>query len=206
MQVLLPIHILAGTIALIGAALAVSSEKGKKLHILSGKTYFLSMVAIFLTAIPMSILNSDIFFLIAIFSFYLAFAGMRFAKNRKGIATIGDWITVGLMLFSGVGMWTLATIYFINDDSQYATLIVFGLLALALGSADFISNKNQTATGKERISRHLTNMMGGTIAVITAVLVVNVNIEPVWIWWVLPTALITPVISWWNVKVLRERS
>jgi|TARA_B100001964_G_scaffold209963_1_gene243892 hypothetical protein len=206
MQVLLPIHILAGTIALIGAALAVSSEKGKKLHILSGKTYFLSMVAIFLTAIPMSILNSDIFFLIAIFSFYLAFAGMRFAKNRKGIATIGDWITVGLMLFSGVGMWTLATIYFINDDSQYATLIVFGLLALALGSADFISYKNQTATGKERISRHLTNMMGGTIAVITAVLVVNVNIEPVWIWWVLPTALITPVISWWNVKVLRERS
>ena len=139
MQVLLPIHILAGTIALIGAALAVSSEKGKKLHILSGKTYFLSMVAIFLTAIPMSILNSDIYFLIAIFSFYLAFAGMRFAKNRKGIATIGDWITVGLMLFSGVGMWTLATIYFINDDSQYATLIVFGLLALALGSADFIS-------------------------------------------------------------------
>ncbi len=206
MQVLLPIHILAGTIALIGAALAVSSEKGKKLHILSGKTYFLSMVAIFLTAIPMSILNSDIFFLIAIFSFYLAIAGMRFAKNRKGIATIGDWITVGLMLFSGVGMWTLATIYFINDDSQYATLIVFGLLALALGSADFISYKNQTATGKERISRHLTNMMGGTIAVITAVLVVNVNIEPVWIWWVLPTALITPVISWWNVKVLRERS
>ncbi len=206
MQVLLPIHILAGTIALIGAALAVSSEKGKKLHILSGKTYFLSMVAIFLTAIPMSILNSDIFFLIAIFSFYLAFAGMRFAKNRKGIATIGDWITVGLMLFSGVGMWTLATIYFINDDSQYATLIVFGLLALALGSADFISYKNQTATGKERISRHLTNMMGGTIAVITAVLVVIVNIEPVWIWWVLPTALITPVISWWNVKVLRERS
>ena len=206
MQVLLPIHILAGTIALIGAALAVSSEKGKKLHILSGKTYFLSMVAIFLTAIPMSILNSDIFFLIAIFSFYLAFAGMRFAKNRKGIATIGDWITVGLMLFSGVGMWTLATIYFINDDSQYATLIVFGLLALALGSADFISYKNQTATGKERISRHLTNMMGGTIAVITAVLVVNVNIEPVWIWWVLPTALITPVISWWNVKVLRGRS
>ena len=206
MQVLLPIHILAGTIALIGAALAVSLEKGKKLHILSGKTYFWSMVAIFLTAIPMSILNSDIFFLIAIFSFYLAFAGMRFAKNRKGIATIGDWITVGLMLFSGVGMWTLATIYFINDDSQYATLIVFGLLALALGSADFISYKNQTATGKERISRHLTNMMGGTIAVITAVLVVNVNIEPVWIWWVLPTALITPVISWWNVKVLRERS
>jgi hypothetical protein len=51
------------------------------------------MVGIFLTAIPMSIINSNTFlFLIAIFSFYLAFAGMRFAKNRKGIATTIDWI------------------------------------------------------------------------------------------------------------------
>jgi hypothetical protein len=30
MQILLPIHILAGIIALLGAALAVSVEKGKK--------------------------------------------------------------------------------------------------------------------------------------------------------------------------------
>ena len=85
MQILLPIHILAGTIALLCAALAVTSEKGKKLHVLSGRTYFWGMATIFLTAIPMSIISSNIFlFLIAIFSFYLAFAGMRFARNRKG--------------------------------------------------------------------------------------------------------------------------
>ena len=84
-QILLPIHILAGIFALISAALAVSSEKGKRLHVLSGRTYFWSMATIFLTAIPMSIISSNIFlFLIAIFSFYLAFAGMRFARNRKG--------------------------------------------------------------------------------------------------------------------------
>ena len=45
--------------------------------------------------------------------------------------------------------------------------------------------------------------MGGTIAVITAVLVVHVTLEPIWIWWVLPTALITPVSFWWNNKVLK---
>ena len=84
MGILLSIHVLAGTIALLCAALAVSSEKGKKFHVLSGRTYFWCMVGIFLTAIPMSIINSNTFlFLIAIFSFYLAFAGMRFAKNRK---------------------------------------------------------------------------------------------------------------------------
>jgi len=204
MQILLTIHILAGTIALLCAAQAVTSEKGKKLHVLSGRTYFWCMVAIFLTSIPMSIITNNIFlFLIAIFSFYLAFAGMRFARNRKGVATTLDWTAVGLMILSGLGMWILAAIYFTNNNSQYIVLLVFGFLAIALGYADFKSHKNKTAIGKERLSRHLTNMMGGTIAVITAVLVVNVDLEPAWVWWVLPTALITPVIFWWNVKVLK---
>ena len=203
MDILLVIHILAGTIALLCAALAVSSEKGKKFHVLSGRTYFWCMVGIFLTAIPMSIINSNTFlFLIAIFSFYLAFAGMRFAKNRKGIATTIDWIAVSLMTLSGLGMWALAIIYFINENSQYITLLVFGFIALALGYGDYRSHKNKTAIGKERIAKHLTNMMAGTIAVITAVLVVNVNIEPIWIWWVLPTVVITPIISYWNKKTL----
>ena len=204
MQILLPIHILAGTIALLCAVLAVSSAKGKKLHVLSGRAYFWCMVAIFLTAIPMSIITSNIFlFLIAFFSFYLAFAGKRFARNRKGIATTLDWIAIGVMISSGIGMWILAAIYFTNNNGQYIPLLVFGFLAIVLGRADFKSYKNKTATGKERIGRHLSNMMGGTIAVVTAVLVVNVNIEPVWIWWVLPTVLITPVIIWWNIKVLK---
>jgi len=202
-QILLPIHILAGTIALLCAALAVSSEKGKRLHVLSGRAYFWSMVGIFLTAIPMSIISSNIFlFLIAIFSFYLAFAGMRFARNRKGVASTLDWIAVSLMISSGLGMLILSAIFFTNDNSQYIVLLVFGFLAITLGYADFRSYKNNSATGKERISRHLTNMMGGTIAVITAVLVTNPPFEPEWVWWVLPTVLITPVISWWNKKTL----
>ena len=204
MEFLLPIHILVGTIALLGAALAVSSEKGKRIHLLSGRTYFWCMVVIFSTAIPMSIINNNIFlFLIAIFSFYLAFAGMRFARNRKGVATTLDWIAVSLMILSGLGMWILATIYFTNDNSQYIVLLVFGFLAVFLGYGDYKSYKDKTATGKERIAKHLTNMMGGTIAVITAVLVVNPPSNPEWIWWVLPTALIVPVIFWWNVKVLK---
>jgi len=204
MEFLLPIHIIAGTIALFCAAMSVLSEKGKKVHALSGRTYFWGMATIFLTAIPMSIISSNIFlFLIAIFSFYLAFAGMRFARNRKGVATILDWIAICLMIFSGIGMWVLATIYFLNNNTQYIVLLVFGFLSITLGYADFRSYKNNSATGKERISRHLTNMMGGTIAVITAVLVVNPPFEPEWVWWVLPTVLITPVIFSWNSKILK---
>ena len=204
MEYLLPIHIMAGTIALFAAAFAICSEKGKKIHITAGRTYYWGMVGIFLTALPMSIITNNVFlFLIAFFSFYLAFAGRRFAQNRKGIALIVDWIAVGLMIAAGLGMWVLAVLYSIENNSQYITLTVFGFLAIALGYTDYKTYKRQEATGKKRIARHLSNMMGGTIAVVTAVLVVNVDIEPVWIWWVLPTALIVPGIVWWNWKVLK---
>ena len=203
MGILLSIHILAGSVALVSAALALSSEKGKKFHILIGKAYFWSMAIIFLTALPLSTITSNVFlFLITIFSFYLAFSGMRFAKNRKGVPTRIDLIAVNFMLLSGVGMWILAIIFFIDNNSQYITLIVFGFLALFLGYGDFQTFKNQTAIGKERIAKHLTNKIGGTIAVVTAVLVVNPPSNPEWVWWILPTVLITPIIFWWNKKVL----
>ena len=203
MQYLLVAHIFAGCISLIAAVFAVVSSKGKQAHILAGRTYFWGMAVIFLTAIPMSIASSNVFlFLIAIFSFYLAYAGMRFARNRTGTANFFDWVAIGLMVLSGVIMLFLATNYFMNSNSQYITLTVFGFIAISLGYADFKSYRNKSAIGKQRIARHLTNMLAGTIAVITAVLVTNINIEPVFILWILPTIIITPIIFWWNRKIL----
>ena len=161
------------------------------------------MAVIFLTAIPMSISSSNVFlFLIAIFSFYLAYAGMRFARNRTGTANLFDWVAVGLMVFSGLAMWFLALVYFMNNNFQYITLTVFGFIAVSLGYMDFRSYRNKSAIGKQRIARHLTNMLAGTIAVITAVLVTNLSIEPVFILWILPTIIIFPLIFWWNRKIL----
>ena len=203
MQYLLVAHIFAGCISLIAAVFAVVSSKGKQAHILAGRTYFWGMAVIFLTAIPMSISSSNVFlFLIAIFSFYLAYAGMKFARNRTGTANLFDWVAVGLMVFSGLAMWFLALVYFMNNNSQYITLTVFGFIAVSLGYMDFRSYRNKSAIGKQRIARHLINMLAGTIAVITAVLVTNVNIEPVFILWILPTIIISPLIFWWNRKIL----
>ena len=203
MQYLLVAHIFAGCISLIAAVFAVVSSKGKQAHILAGRTYFWGMAVIFLTAIPMSISSSNVFlFLIAIFSFYLAYAGLKFARNRTGTANLFDWVAVGLMVFSGLAMWFLALVYFMNNNSQYITLTIFGFIAISLGYMDFRSYRNKSAIGKQRIARHLTNMLAGTIAVITAVLVTNLSIEPVFILWILPTIIISPLIFWWNRKIL----
>ena len=46
------------------------------------------------------------------------------------------------------------------------------------------------------------HIIGGTIATVTAVLVVNVNTNPVWIAWLAPTVVITPLIFYWNKRTL----
>ena len=201
---LLPIHITAGFIALATSFAALISAKGKKLHRIFGQLYFASMVVIFCTALPMALIKSNFFlFLIAIFSFYFAFQGLAFAKNRTGKARRIDWIGTIIMALLGLSMWALAAYDIFIGNTQAITLILFGIIAITLGGGDFYAYKHNVAVGKKRIARHLTNMMAGTIAVITAVLVVNVDIEPQWIWWILPTIIITPLIIWQNIKTLR---
>ena len=51
MQILLPIHIYSGVIALASTVSALSFKKGKNRHILSGKIFFWAMLGIIITAI-----------------------------------------------------------------------------------------------------------------------------------------------------------
>ena len=202
MSGLLALHIFAGSLALVSAGAALLVKKGGQPHRWAGRSFFLSMVVIFLTAVVMAVLTSNTFlFLVALFSFYLAFSGWRFARNRSGEPQWMDWLAVIIMMSSGLLMWFLAFKDFPQFSSTSVTLTVFGFIALALGFADARSHHDLAATGKIRIAKHLVNMLGGTIAVMTAVLVVNVSLTPPWLGWVLPTIFMLPVIVWWSRKV-----
>ena len=203
--VLLSIHIAAGSVALLTAAVALSTAKGGVMHVRSGRVYAVCMTLVFLTALPLALLGASIFLLlIAVFSFYMVFAGWRFARNRRGRPHLVDWAAVTIMGLTGLGMGIYAVFLGLEGDSQWITLTIFGLIALGLGLADALFYRAQPAPYVRRISRHLTNMMGGTIATITAVLVVNVDTNPPWLAWILPTLVITPLIVWWNVRVARR--
>ena len=203
--VLLSIHIGAGSLALLTAAIAVFTSKGEKWHILSGRVFAIAMAVVFLTAVPLALLGASIFLLlIAFFSFYLVFAGWRFARNRRGRPHAVDWAATGILLTTGLGMGVYAGILAGSGDSQWVTMTGFAGIALALGVADGLYHRLQRATGGRRIARHLTNMLAGTIATITAVLVVNVDTNPPWIAWILPTVVITPLITWWNIRTARQ--
>ena len=203
---LLYVHILAGSIALLAAVIPVVTKKGATNHVRAGRVYALAMTIVFITALPLAILGADIFLLIiAIFSFYFVFAGWRFARNSRGKPLWVDWTAVSIMGLTGLSMWVFGAVLALSGDSIWVPLAVFGTIAIALSLADVRYHRNWSESSAQRIQRHLTNMLAGTIATITAVAVVNLDFEPPWITWIAPTVLITPVIVWWNVRLARMR-
>ena len=201
---LLVIHVAAGSVALAAALVALATAKGGTGHVRAGRVYAVAMALVSVTALPLALLVSNVLLaLIGVFSFYLVFAGWRFARNRSGRPQPMDWAAVAVMGLTGLGMWGYGVVVFLRDSSQWVTMALFGTIALSLAVADARFHGARGGPGKRRIARHLTNMLGGTIATITAVVVVNVDTRPEWLAWILPTMVITPLIIWWNRRVLR---
>ena len=189
--VLLTIHIGAGSLALLAALVAVVTGKGQSNHVRSGRVYAIAMTLVFLTAIPLALLGSSIFLLLI-------------ARNRRGSPHIVDWAATAIMVTTGLGMGVYAGLLANSGDSQWVTMTTFAGIAVALGIADGIYHRLRKAAGGQRIARHLTNMLAGTIATVTAVLVVNIDTNPAWIAWILPTVVISPFITWWNFRIARQ--
>ena len=201
---LLTIHIFCGFISLFSAFGAMFSSKGQVKHRKFGRIFFYSMTGIFITAIPISIIKNNLFlFLIALFSYYLAFSGWRYAKNRNGIPGKVDVIVSGTMLGISIIMVSIGAYTFNTDNFRTITLLVFGFIGCGFSYSDLKSHRNHTATGIQRISNHLSAMLGATIATLTAFSVTNIHIHPQIILWLGPTILLTPFIIWWKHKIIK---
>jgi hypothetical protein len=203
-EILLFAHIAGGSVALICALMAVSSKKGSNFHRRVGRIYALGIATIGVTAIPMAIISGKtLLFLIALFSSYLVFSGWRFAVNRSGRPSKLDWIAVLIMLLTAATMTIGAYIIYAEGSDMWVALAVFATIAAVLGLVDMKSHISRRTIGKKRVARHLTNMLSGTIATVTAAAVVNISTDPAWIAWLVPTVIIVPVIIYWNVRILK---
>ncbi len=204
---LLCIHITCGFTSLFSAFGAMLSAKGKPRHRLFGKFFIGAMSGVFVTAIPLSLMIHSLFlFLIAIFSYYLAFSGWRYAKNRSGIPKKIDWAVSTIMFFASLVMLGAGIFDLIhsNEFKSYI-LLAFGLIGLSSSTDDLKTHLNHRAIGPERIVKHLSGMLGATIATITAFSLTNIPIKPQIILWITPTLLLTPVIIWWKKRVLNNQ-
>jgi hypothetical protein len=202
MNFLLSIHIASGFISLFSAFGAMLSPKGQWRHRQFGQFFFYGMTGVFITAIPLAWIKNNLFlFLIALFSYYLAFSGWRFAKNKSGIPIKLDLIISWMMLIASFIMIGLG-LYRVDSQNERIVLLVFGMIGGLFSYSDLKTHRHHTAVGKQRIAKHLGAMLGATIAALTAFSVTNIHIKPQIILWLAPTVLLTPVIIWWKNKVL----
>ena len=198
-EILLPVHIFAGFCSLLSACIAILTSKGQPWHVYSGRIFFGGMLVIFMTAIPMTLLRPNVFlFLVAIFSFYQALTGWRAARNRSGRPAPIDWTAAGIMTLAGVGMIVFGTSLLLSGNTMGIVMLVFGSLGGSSGVYDLRQLRHEPLTGKKRIAAHLSRMLGGTIATVTAFVVTNFQFSPAFVLWLAPSIVIVPLIIYWN--------
>jgi uncharacterized membrane protein len=201
-KIFLGIHILSGFTALFSGFIAIVAQKGKKVHKITGLTFFISMIMVCVSAILISLMKDNRFLLhIGIFSFYLVYSGYRSVKNKSLIPSIMDWV---LLLTAFVNCLVMVW-------SGQLVLIVFGLLGASLAAQDAklfydIIKQNEILKNKWLL-RHISMMLGGYIATFTAFIVVNISLQSLpWLPWLLPTIVGTPLIAYWTKKYQPKKS
>ena len=205
---LLYLHILAGFISLGIAYVLLFIKKGNKRHKKLGLIYVYGMSTIFVTAIPLSLLGefNPFLFVIAIFSFYLAFSGYRQGRDRNGAReqidkVLGVFITATSILF-----YSMAVSLYLIEDSMWITSVVFGSIALGMGINDFRRMKIvERPDFYDRTNLHLNLMLGGTIATTTAFIVTIDPFSILWLNWVAPTIVGTPIIIYFSKRELAKK-
>ena len=203
-SILLAIHVVAGFAALLSALVAAVTKARNsphRWHLLSGRIFYAGMWIIFLTAIPMAILKPNLFlFLIAFFSIYMAVTGWRFARNRKGPEAADRWIA-GVMFVTAAAMMVKGIVMLSEGESRGLVMCVFSVVGIILSSSDYRIIRKGGLKGKERVAGHVSRMMGGTVATLTAFVVTNFKFDPMVVLWLGPGAVIAPFALWWTYRV-----
>jgi len=223
LDILKPIHILAGSLTLISGLVAMTSKKGQASHRFSGKIFFWSMAVTTLLGLNAGIFKPElhIFIPIAIISFYQAATGYRilFIKtlNKGQKPQIIDWVlTIGMLLTSLV--FVFLGIINLNTDIFYSiVLFAFSTIGLYCCGVDLYNYIKKPTNKFYWLFIHIFRMSHGFIAALTAFLVNNSDLFPFLpqvLLLIIPIAVGQPIISWtiWNynrkvnkTKILAER-
>ena len=206
LRVILLIHVAFGFTALGSGLAAIIFKKGGKAHNLSGKIYYWSMLGIGITAFLVAIPRGNMFLLmIGGFSTYMTLTGYRMLQWRRRKTPSFLFIDY-LFIFLGLLTLLIPTVYFssIGWSRMGGFAIVFGVFGIILISMLLGDFRRRSGLARQSkgwfLHMHIGRMMGAFIATLTAFLVQNWQTDPVYIAWLLPTLVFTPVIIFYQNK------
>ncbi|HUQ87895.1 MAG TPA: hypothetical protein VM096_10075 [Vicinamibacterales bacterium] len=151
---IVPLHILAGMLALVFGYVALFTKKGAKVHRKTGMVFVFAMIALSLTgAYRAGIIGSTTSVIAGLLTFYFVLTGVLTVTRsaRPG------WIEfAGVAIAVAIGMWAISTgVSMAGKRPEAPPMLVFGVMALlgAIGDVKMIHAGG--IAGKPRIKRHL---------------------------------------------------
>ncbi len=198
-NIVLVIHIVAGSLALLSGLTALFLRKFSANHPKAGKIFFISTLGVAFSAAFMALVKPNVFLMtIGIFTFYQTYAGFRSIQDKSLRPS-------GLDLL----VWLVAAVNGVTMVMQLDIILwVFGGIQLWLVVTDMRNYIILWRGGKlpatAWLRRHLGMMIGSFIAVVTAFIVVNSS--GLWWQWLTPVALLTPLIVYWNIKIRPKKA
>jgi len=205
-KTLLILHIIGGSIGLIAGTVSIIRKKGDNPHRFIGKLFLYGMLTAGFSSLALSLIHPNYFlFIVGVFTIYMTGTGQRYLGLKRLLhgqkpAAIDYILTYG-MLVASVAFIAFGIYLLIKPQSFGSVFLAFGILSIRMVRVDIRNYKGKAPIKNYWLTAHLQRMLGAYVASATAFVVVNnPNFLPDVIVWLLPTAVILPLIIKWTKK------
>lgn len=207
-KVFLFLHILGGTVGLLSGLINILRTKGDKKHQSIGRVFFMSMLTTGVTSLVLAFLHSNHFLMmVGVFTLYMVISGQRYLKLKQSDKIepkLIEWTITLLLLVAGLLFLGIGFVAIVKSNLFGIVYLSFGGLGLLFVLQDFKNYNDKTTIKNTWLIGHLQRMTGSFIASFTAFLVVNAKYFPEqipsFVYWLLPTIILTPLIIKWSRK------
>ena len=199
----LSLHIIAGFTALVTGIPAFASRKGGKIHRLSGKIYVLAMLVVAFSSFFLALIRYNPFlFMVGVFTLYMTVTGYRgLGRKQRKQSNTPDWVLIVFSIMMAAYM-LVKTFMMMHLYRDFVPVVMVFSVTLAV----FILRDIRIYSGREEMNAnkwllyHIGRISGAYIATFTAFLVTNVQTNPAYIAWLLPTLIGSFVVAYFQRK------
>lgn len=201
-KIILVLHIIAGSLALLSGLFAIIFRNKVKIHKPIGKIYFWAMTVIFVSAIYMSIAHTNVFlFCVAFFTYYACLTAYRSLKLKKlhldQKPTKFDWAIEIFFGFIHISFIAVALYFLFTGNTALGIIsLVFGILGVRGNYFTLQRFRKKLVYKNYWLLAHIGGMLGSYIGAITAFTVNNERWihAPGIVLWLGPTVFLVPLI------------